>query len=320
MIRRAVLRRPLEWASNIDSSGGRADDDTLVWDDTAKVWKPGARINPLDVSTPWKDKFTVASSPATTYTLTYLPLAHSMNLSLNGVELVEGTDYTVDNANGIVTVSATLKGTPTPADVLTADYWTTARLIASPPAASANTEWSISSDTAVNVSSVDAVAFINSGAAFSDISGDLTVGSGDCCLVFASCPPLTATDDGSFLFLRGNPSQGGIWRFSRVSGVDSDTQLYAISDCDSSGSFSVSASGSTLTVVKNSVTVATVALGTSDAALLSQTYVGLRGQHGVGSVVDNFSAQGGAVTDAFNRPDSVTLGTADTGQTWLGNR
>ena len=83
---------------------------------------------------PAKDSFTVASTPATTYQLNAIPYqgsgGSSLNLSLNGVELVEGVDYTCDYTTAIVTVSATLKGTPTPADVLTADYWTTGDLIA----------------------------------------------------------------------------------------------------------------------------------------------------------------------------------------------
>lgn len=83
---------------------------------------------------PAKDTFTVASTPATTYQLNAIPYqgsgGSSLNLSLNGVELVEGVDYTCDYTTAIVTVTATLKGTPTPADVLTADYWTTGDLIA----------------------------------------------------------------------------------------------------------------------------------------------------------------------------------------------
>lgn len=93
-----------------------------------------AAVTSVQMPQPTKDTFTVAATPATTYTLNAIPYqgtgGSSLNLSLNGLELVEGVDYTCDYTTAIVTVSATLTGTPTPADVLTADYWTTGDLIA----------------------------------------------------------------------------------------------------------------------------------------------------------------------------------------------
>ncbi|HWU21564.1 MAG TPA: hypothetical protein VN088_08565, partial [Nocardioides sp.] len=68
----------------------------------------GAALSAVQVPNPAKDTFTVAATPATTYTLTYLPLEQSVNLSLNGIELLEGTDYTLDYATAIATISADL--------------------------------------------------------------------------------------------------------------------------------------------------------------------------------------------------------------------
>lgn len=79
---------------------------------------------------PAKDSFTVAATPATDYPLTAIPLTSdlgsSLVLSLNGLVLVEGTDYTVDYGTAVVTVSETLVTD----DKLYAEYWTTGELVA----------------------------------------------------------------------------------------------------------------------------------------------------------------------------------------------
>src|SRR3954469_2973128 len=81
--------------------------------------RQGAATTSLQMPQPAKDTFTVATTPATTYTLNAIPYqgsgGSSLNFSLNGVELIEGVDYTVDYTTAVVTVTATLKGTPTPA-------------------------------------------------------------------------------------------------------------------------------------------------------------------------------------------------------------
>lgn len=53
------------------------------------------------------DEFTAAATPATTYTLTYIPLSGTCLMALNGHVQREGVDYSVAYDTGVVTVSAT---------------------------------------------------------------------------------------------------------------------------------------------------------------------------------------------------------------------
>lgn len=108
----------------------RALSEYVIIADLMRAAKRHGSALDVQLPVPRKDTFTVASTPATTYTLSALPISPSINLSLNGLELLEGADYTVNYTTAVVTVSATLKGTPPPADVLTADYWTTGDLVA----------------------------------------------------------------------------------------------------------------------------------------------------------------------------------------------
>lgn len=76
----------------------------------------------------WKhDEYALSGTPATVYTLTYVPTSGSVLLALNGLVLAEDTDYTVDHALGEVTVSATLAS----GDTLIARYETLGVLSAS---------------------------------------------------------------------------------------------------------------------------------------------------------------------------------------------
>lgn len=84
---------------------------------------------------PHKDAFTVTSNFKRTYWLNFLPVQESLNLSLNGIQLQEIIDYTVDSSTGeislddaVVTVAGAVP------DIFTADYWTTAVPTSPPPA------------------------------------------------------------------------------------------------------------------------------------------------------------------------------------------
>jgi len=132
---RDILRRlrqlpvTLNTLRDVDPTG-ITDGAVPTWDATTKkytVAAPGEDGSHTPI--PHKDTFTVAASPSTTYTLTYPPLADSLNLSVNGLELEEGVDYTVNTVTDVVTISETLKTD----DLITADYWTTGALIASAP-------------------------------------------------------------------------------------------------------------------------------------------------------------------------------------------
>lgn len=77
------------------------------------------------------DLFTVAATPLTDYPLSVIPVSGTCEVTLNGDELEEGSDYTVDYdlgsaTAGVVTVSAGLSV----GDVLTARYLQTDWLVA----------------------------------------------------------------------------------------------------------------------------------------------------------------------------------------------
>lgn len=100
--------RPLEWLSNVDGTG-RSDRVPLVWDATAERWKPGsADFGGFGSNAFAYDHFVAASSPATAYRLTYIPVSNSCLLAINGLVQIEGTDYTCDYGTGVVTVAASL--------------------------------------------------------------------------------------------------------------------------------------------------------------------------------------------------------------------
>lgn len=184
------------------------------------------------------------------------------------------------------------------------------------------TRWSIASDKAVNVSGFDAAILADTGSAFSDISADLDPGTGEVSLVFAAAKPYYA--DGMFdsLFLKVHPNLSagpGLYRGVRDASGDADILIQGISALTTAANYQVTASGSTLTVKQNGTTVATVALTGWNAAMLNRSWVGLRGQHGVGISADNFTANGGAVQDTFTRADNVNIGNTETGQPWIAN-
>lgn len=72
----------------------------------------------------WEDDtFTISGSGDTAHTLSWIPYGINVAL-LNGLGLVEGTDYTADYTTGVVTLSTTL----TAGDVLHVRYVTTGEL------------------------------------------------------------------------------------------------------------------------------------------------------------------------------------------------
>lgn len=98
---------------------GRVYPDTLtgvVADLLDRSGNHGVVATELPVTPIWKHQdFLVSSTPATIYTVTYLPIDGSLMLALQtsgtgGLLLIEGTHYTVDYATGDITVSATLAG------------------------------------------------------------------------------------------------------------------------------------------------------------------------------------------------------------------
>lgn len=109
---------------------GERDLDEIIAELSRKLNRLSLSISAQQALIPFKQPFTVAATPAADYQLTYLPYrdsdSSSVQVKLNGLGLVEGTDYTVDYDTGIVTVSDDLVED----DVLTVDYWTTGELIA----------------------------------------------------------------------------------------------------------------------------------------------------------------------------------------------
>lgn len=74
---------------------------------------------------PWKNDFLVTLPWKRIYRLSKLPIDQSVNLSLNGLELLEGDEYVVDLDTADITLDAsvvTVAGSD--ADMLTVDYWT----------------------------------------------------------------------------------------------------------------------------------------------------------------------------------------------------
>lgn len=254
--------------------------------------RQGRALTEIQVPQPAKDSFTVASTPATTYQLTAIPYqgtgGSSLNLSLNGLELVEGVDYTCDYTTAVVTVSATLKGTPTPADVLTADYWTTGDLIAfsGPPdiggfsdnfnRANSTTTlgspwvpwgasdspyntsvWGISSNRAyltsvlVNMSTIiDAVAYVETGTADGTLELDLpTVVSGAALAAFRIVPG-TSLATRSYFVLYPNDVY---WLPAGSGGIPLGWGL----GLTSGDHIAITLSGSSITVYKNGVSQGT---------------------------------------------------------------
>lgn len=173
--------------------------------------------------------------------------------------------------------------------------------------------WTIGSHQGVNVAATDGTALIDTGAAFVDVSADLDPGTGEACLVFGSAGPVNPASDQDFLFLRVGDSPG-LWHFFRTAFGDTDLLIQSIS-LTTAANYSVSLSGSTVTVKQGGSTVATVTLAGPDLGALPRTWVGIRGTHGQGSTFDNFTARGGIVSDTLTRPDGP-LGIADTGQRW----
>lgn len=75
------------------------------------------------------DAFTVAATPASTYTLSALPLA-VICAHLNGEGLVHGSEWSCDNSTGVVTLDASVVARCAAGDVVHVDYLTTAGLTA----------------------------------------------------------------------------------------------------------------------------------------------------------------------------------------------
>lgn len=112
--------------------GGRypitlTDDQSAQWKALHRTSKGGAAAQK---ALPAKDFFTVSGPSDTTHQLTAIPYksdyGSSVILTLNGLALVGGNDYTVDYTTGVVTVSETLVA----GDELYAEYWTTGELVA----------------------------------------------------------------------------------------------------------------------------------------------------------------------------------------------
>jgi hypothetical protein len=86
----------------------------------------GAALSAVQMPTPYRQDFTVAATPATDYTLDFLPIEDSVILTLNKFDELEGVDFTIDYATGVVTMADTLLQN----DVINVHYWTTGELIA----------------------------------------------------------------------------------------------------------------------------------------------------------------------------------------------
>ena len=272
------------------------------------IWLPGPTLDP--------DAFTLTSSTDDTHALTYLPLGLN-GVSLNGIGLSYGSDFTFDWTDGVVTLLCDIVA----GDTLEVWYVTTGELIAATLPPEVLSSYQVSSNKAAVVGAYNTSAIIDTGAAFADIAGDLVAGTGgtaESCLIFGNAgPPRPSTADQESLVLRCAPGgAAGLYHATRIAGVDTDNLVQTIA-LGTSGTVAASWDGTHLTVDLNGSTVATITLSAPLAALLSRTWVGVRGSTGTGSTVDNFTANSGAVTDSFNRPDDINLGVADTGQTWV---
>lgn len=261
-----------------------------------------------------RDRYVITDTAATDYPLSYVPVANTINLFLNGVALDEGIDYTVDYT--VPSFTLTADAVRADDDVLWARY-----LTLNPVAAEIQTTltWGIRSGVATIIGLTDAVALIDSGVAFTDIEADLVPASGkETSLVFGATS-ITPGVDGSYLLLRVNNATPGLYRFDRISGVDGDTMLKSIPACTGSGTYRVENTGGTLTVLKDASTLDSYTTSGGDLTALSRTLVGIRASESGGATsFDNFTANGGVVADDFDGPDADQLGVADTGQVWQG--
>lgn len=113
---------------DVDLSTPPATGDLLVAG-ADKIWRPGSGAAPIKKH----QEYALSGTPATVYTLTYVPtdgsvlLARKLSGTAGGLLLIEDSDYTVDHAIGEVTVSATLAS----GDTLIARYETLGALSAS---------------------------------------------------------------------------------------------------------------------------------------------------------------------------------------------
>jgi hypothetical protein len=103
------------------------------------------------------DEFTAAATPATTYQLTYIPVTGTCLMALNGHVQREGTDYSVNYATGIVTVSATQAAS----DKITFRYLITDWLVARSLLADTGADHATFIDTDITTTSSSASATIN---------------------------------------------------------------------------------------------------------------------------------------------------------------
>lgn len=100
------------------------------------------------VPSPVAQAIEVGSNGQTVFTLDYLPIEDndfsSVQVQIRGQRLTPGTDYTVDYAEGTVTLTGTVTAyaTPAPADEVVIDYWTTGALPADVEASVILDTWS----------------------------------------------------------------------------------------------------------------------------------------------------------------------------------
>lgn len=97
------------------SGAGAAFGDVPIW--TGTRWKPSGSA--AGATGAWqKDPFTLAASGAQPLTLSYTPVANSLDVKLNGVGQLEGVDYAVTGATLLVYAAMSAASS----DVLEAQY------------------------------------------------------------------------------------------------------------------------------------------------------------------------------------------------------